>query len=186
MKYLAIFVFVIVSNLVAIQAQHCILYEFHEKAVHTPRKSEIISASCERKGGRVTKYSSVIMNTVGPPVFNVTFHCCLKKECFSDLDCSFNFHCKSGQCKVANCDLSDSLDTVSREDDECIINEDCFFTIPEDHQNWVCVKDAACGVYRNCTKGSRFCKRCPTLYYRDVPKNYFRVKQKKQQQIHQQ
>ncbi|RWS08606.1 hypothetical protein B4U79_13038 [Dinothrombium tinctorium] len=169
----SLFAIVVLHQLLVtvIYGQACISYEFHEKAAHRPRLSEALSFACEKKGGRVRNYFSSVIETFGPPVFNVTFHCCMEKKCYSDLDCSFNFNCQRGQCQISNCTLTDTLDVVLREDEECIIKEDCFFPVPDDAHNWSCLKDPHCGVTRNCAKNARFCKRCATGYQERVPQH---------------
>lgn len=92
--------------------------------------------------------------------------------CLSDHDCPINFNCRNGFCSVAQCILTDEPEIVLQESRECFIDDDCYFDIPFDSDNWRCLPDPWCFHNKSCDNSYNFCKRCPTGYIDADPKRF--------------
>uniref|UniRef100_T1KPZ3 Chitin-binding type-2 domain-containing protein n=1 Tax=Tetranychus urticae TaxID=32264 RepID=T1KPZ3_TETUR len=171
MKTMILIILFIIS-LIPLSLQECIRFEFHEKIESTFGQSDLIRAMCIGKGGRIIDYSLQMIQLVGPSIFNVTFHCCAPSYCLSDHDCPINFNCKNGICSVAECILTDEPEIVLQESRECFIDDDCYFDIPFDSDNWRCLPDPWCFHNKSCDNSYNFCKRCPTGYIDADPKRF--------------
>lgn len=104
-------------------------------------------------------------------------------SCRSDVQCPFNFNCdiRRQECLVAECKLTDDIDSVYNEGSTCVFDEDCLFFVPRDvnyTHTWGCICNTKQSIQRDAERInnrnrvirsvtetdclSRQCKRCPS------------------------
>ncbi|KAI1296738.1 hypothetical protein HDE_05141 [Halotydeus destructor] len=160
----------LVVTLVApsVQEPECISYEVHERSLNSPGQSKALTENCISAGGYLDNYNSEPLRKRGPVSFNITFDCCMNRTCSNDLECPFNFNCNltESRCTITSCDLSDEVDLILNEGQDCDIDEDCTFPVPADEIGWKCI--AVPCPSGNCVSRDK-CKRCSKAPHSRIP-----------------